>query len=642
MEKPCFHVSSISCFLCWVFISSFFINSLVSLTSPRPDQIEILLAFKNEFPILKCDFLISEQTKSWTSKDAKSFDGVVFDSETGVVTELDLSGACLSGSLSANSSLFRLHHLRYLLLSDNYFDSFSFLPGLGKLTNLEFLDLSYMGLVGEIPSSISSLNRLTKLNLYGNELIGSFSPLLNLSKLSSLDLSENHFSGNVPLPKWLLALPSLRGLFLSHNSLDGIEGSPKMLLNSSLAVLDLRSNAFKGSLPLISPGLCVVLASNNSFTGDIPLSLCNQSYIPILDLSHNNFSGSIPHCLFTMVKDMDLRNNNLTGTLPEIFDKTCSMTTLDFSHNQITGKLPRSLTNCGDLKVLNMEGNRIADTFPFWLKDLPNLKVMVLRSNMFHGPIYSPQHPLSFPHLQIVDISRNKFTGRLPHDYFVNWSTTLISTPQEETELYYMGEGTMYDYYPSMYLRNKGINMELEKILDTYTAIDFSENKLGGQIPESIGLLKSLIVLDLSSNDFSGHIPSSWANLTSLESLDLSRNQLSGKIPQELATLSFLEYINVSHNQLTGQIPHGTRFGGQPSSSFEGNLNLCGLPLKSCFSDKVPSTPEAQEPESSEQEQVVNWKAAAIGYGPGVLFGLAIGQVFYSYKPVLFFKLFRF
>ncbi|KAF2589889.1 hypothetical protein F2Q70_00042108 [Brassica cretica] len=200
-----------------------------------------------------------------------------------------------------------------------------------------------------------------------------------------------------------------------------------------------------------------------------------------------------------------------------------------------------------------------------------------------------------------------------------------------------MGEGTMYDYYPSMYLRNKGINMELEKILDTYTAIDFSENKLGGQIPESIGLLKSLIVLDLSSNDFSGHIPSSWANLTRLESLDLSR-----KIPQELATLSFLAYINVSQNKLTGQIPQSTQMGGQPSSSFEGNLNLCGLPLKSCFSDKVPSTPEAQEPESSEQEQVVNWKAAAMGYGPGVLFGLAIGQVFYSYKSVLFFKLFRF
>ncbi|KAL0884470.1 hypothetical protein Bca101_008451 [Brassica carinata] len=770
-------------FLYCVFISSFFIDNLVSLSFPHPDQIEILMAFKNEFPILKCDFnkfpASEQKTKSWTSKDVKSFDGVVFDNNTGVVTELHLRGACLSGSLSANSSLLRFHHLRYLDLSYNYFDSLSFLPELGKLANLESLDLAYMGLVGEIPSSISSLNRVRDLTLSGNELIGSFSPLLNLSRLSSLDLYDNLFSGNVPcslltmpflssldlsqnhlidsletmncsssskletanlsnnrlsgrileplskltnlknlylsfqnttdpinvvslgfkslelldlsgfaisrlntgysnlntlylnncsnnefptfiknlqklellqisysklkgeVPKWLWSLPSLNLLFLSDNSLDIFEGSPTMLLNSSLKVLDLTSNAFRGSLPIISPRLDFMLASNNSFTGEIPLLLCNQGYLHVLDLAHNHFSGSIPQCLInSSVQHLDLGNNNLIGRL--LFDEGGFLRTLDVSHNQITGKLPRSLTNCTDLEYLNVEGNRIADTFPFWLKHLPNLKVMVLRSKMFHGPIYSPQHPLSFPQLRMVDISRNKFTGSLPHDYFVNWSKLLISTPQEEGNIMYMGDDYWNGYHPSMYLRNKGINMELEKIFLAYTSIDFSENKFGGHIPESISLLKSLIVLNLSNNDFTGHIPSSWANLTSLESLDLSRNQLTGKIPQELGTLSFLEYINVSHNKLTGQIPQGTQFGGQPKSSFEGNVNLCGLPLqKSCFRDKVPSTAEAQEPEPSEQEHVLNWKAVAMGYGPGVLFGLLIGQVFYSYKPVLFYKLFR-
>ena len=75
-----------------------------------------------------------------------------------------------------------------------------------------------------------------------------------------------------------------------------------------------------------------------------------------------------------------------------------------------------------------------------------------------------------------------------------------------------MGDDYFYRYYPSMYLRNKGIDMELEKILVTYTSIDFSENKFGGQIPESIGLLKFFIVLNLFNNDFTGHIPSSWLN----------------------------------------------------------------------------------------------------------------------------------
>ncbi|CAN6903115.1 unnamed protein product, partial [Brassica oleracea] len=421
-------------------------------------------------------------------------------------------------------------------------------------------------------------------------------------------------------------------------------------------MLDLRSNAFRGSLPIfISPRLGVMIASNNSFTGDIPLSLCNQSYLGLLDLSHNNFSGlmsrfktvknteyhgSIPRCLInSSVESMNLRNNNLIGRLPDIFDKRDTLATLDVSYNQISGKLPRSLTNCTYYEVLNVEGNRIADTFPFWLKGLPNLKIIVLRSNKFHGPIYAPQHHLSFPQLRMVDISRNKFTGSLPHDYFVNLSKPLISVPQDEGNMMYMGDHYWNGYHPSMYLRNKGINMELKRIFVAYTSIDFSENKFGGQIPESIRLLKSLIVLNLSSNDFTGHIPSSWANLTRLESLDLSRNQLSESIPQELATLSFLEYIDVSHKKLSGQIPQGTQFGGQPKSSFEGNLNLCGLPLeKSCFGDKAPSTPEAQEPEHPKHEQVLNWKAAAIGYGPGLLFGLATGQVLYSYKPMLFYK----
>lgn len=77
---------------------------------------------------------------------------------TGVVTELHLRGAYLSGSLSANSNLFIFNHLKYLNLSYNYFDSFSFLPELGKLRMLEVLDLSDMDLVDEITSSINSLN----------------------------------------------------------------------------------------------------------------------------------------------------------------------------------------------------------------------------------------------------------------------------------------------------------------------------------------------------------------------------------------------------------------------------------------------------------------------------------------------------
>ncbi|KAL1194086.1 Receptor-like protein 54 [Cardamine amara subsp. amara] len=226
MIKPCLHVFSISCFLCCLLLSSFFVNSLFSHSLPRPDQIEILLAFKNEFPFPNCKFsrranhkavVVGPRTNSWTNKDVNSFHGVVFDNETGVVTKLDLRGSCLSGTLNANSNLFRLHHLRYLDISYNHFDSSSFLAQLGRLTNLEVLDLTYMGLVGEIPSSISNLSRLTDLSLSQNELTGSFSPVYNLTKLSSLSLFNNHFSGNIPCS--LLTMPNLSSIDLSQNHL---------------------------------------------------------------------------------------------------------------------------------------------------------------------------------------------------------------------------------------------------------------------------------------------------------------------------------------------------------------------------------------------------------------------------------------
>ncbi|WZZ20088.1 hypothetical protein YC2023_121475 [Brassica napus] len=787
-------VDSISRFFCCVFSLSFLVTTLVSQPFRRPDQVETLLAFKNEFSI--CN---NSTTSSW-SEDAVSFDGVVFDDDTGAVTDLHLGAACLSGNLKANSSLYRFQHLRYLDLSSNDFSS-SFPAEFGRLTSLEVLDLHHNRFTGEVPSSISNLSRLTSLDLSVNKLTGGFPLVHNLTKLSSISLSYNNFSGTVPsylftmpllssldlrqnnfggpldipnstimfeslvlgnnifsggilepisnlvnliyldlsflnitfpvnftflklqslenldisgnsvsrlnissenafptmlielhlsscnihefpkvlktlqnlqhldisnnslkgkVPAWLWNLPSLTSVRLSHNSINGFEGSPDVLLSSPLLELDLSSNAFHGAFPVIPRSMEFISASNNHFSGGIPRTFCDSIFLNVLDLSSNSFSGAVPGCLSESLQVLNLSNNNLVGELPDIFYGSGSLTTVDVGHNQISGELPRSLRQCTALEILDVESNLIADTFPLWLNVLPVLKVIVLRSNRFYGPISSPdQDHRSFPQLRIIDISHNKFTGSLPPNYFVNWSAPLMSMPEGDHFPKYMvhlgyklpnyfmrPEGARrntylldigWPSYFSMHLRNKGLNTEFEKILETYTFIDFSGNRLGGLIPKSIGLLKSLIVLDLSNNNFTGHIPSSLASLTQLESLDLSRNQLSGIIPQELRVLTFLGYINMSHNKLTGQIPQSPQIEGQARSSFEGNIDLCGRPLKeSCSVEN-----EAPSPKLPKQEHMLNWKAVAIGYGPGVLFGIAMGHVIYSYKPVLFFKLFR-
>ncbi|KFK24487.1 hypothetical protein AALP_AAs74314U000100, partial [Arabis alpina] len=108
--------------LCCVSASSIFTND--SVAACRYSQIQALTQFKNEFDSRGCN-------------QTDYFNGVWCDNTTGLVTKLHLPSGCLSGTLNPNSSLFGLHHLRYLSLSYNEFTSSSLPSGFGNLNKLE-------------------------------------------------------------------------------------------------------------------------------------------------------------------------------------------------------------------------------------------------------------------------------------------------------------------------------------------------------------------------------------------------------------------------------------------------------------------------------------------------------------------------
>ncbi|KAF0916703.1 hypothetical protein E2562_011554 [Oryza meyeriana var. granulata] len=107
-----------------------------------------------------------------------------------------------------------------------------------------------------------------------------------------------------------------------------------------------------------------------------------------------------------------------------------------------------------------------------------------------------------------------------------------------------------------------------------------SGNGFSGRFPESVLRLRHLRRLDLSGNRLTGKIPPEIGHqLPSLLTLHLARNLLVGPLPTSLEAMTRLAKLDVSGNHLQGQIPKRL-VAVFPESSFAGNPELCGAPLR--------------------------------------------------------------
>ncbi|CAL5443125.1 unnamed protein product [Camellia sinensis] len=511
---------------------------------------------------------------------------------------LDLSRNNLHGKIP--NFIGKLIKLEYLALGDNNFNG-PFPCWVANLTKLGYLDISSSQLMGPIPSNISGLNNLQALSLHNNSLNGTLPYwLLNLPSLTGLYLGSNRLSGQIPefqhksklmyinlshnelrgpIPQSISNLVNLTRLDLSSNNLSGVLELQTFSNLKNLDYLDLGFNLIQGPLPVPPPSVSYFRFSQNKLTGEIPSSICNVSFLSILDLSHNHLSGAIPQCLgnfSNILFVLDLRFNAFQGSIPMIFGKGNKLEILNLNGNQFEGPVPRSLTNCRQLQVLDLGNNKINDTFPYWLGILPELQILVLRSNKFHGLIDTSKPKLYFPKLRIVDLSHNKFTGHLPERYFKIFKTMRYKTmPNEKylsVELYDRG---------SIIVTMKGFDPYLTRGLSVFTAIDLSYNKFNGEIPSSICNVSSLSVLDLSHNHLSGTIPQCLGYFSNvlfvldlqfnafqgiiplifgkgnqLQSLNLNGNQFEGPVPQSLTNCRQLQVLDLGNNKINGTFPY--------------------------------------------------------------------------------------
>ncbi|KAM3217900.1 hypothetical protein P3L10_022429 [Capsicum annuum] len=328
-----------------------------------------------------------------------------------------------------------------------------------------------------------------------------------------------------------LACSGLQGKFHSNSSLFQL---------SSLKLLDLSHNDFSGSL--ISPkfgelsSLTHLYLSRSSFTGIIPTEISHLSKLYVLRIWTNdpyglrlgpyNFELLLKN--LTQLRELDLYTVSISSPIPLNF--SFYLTKLQLSGAQLRGILPERVFHLSNLEYLYLSSNSLTGPIPSNVSGLQNLQRLYLSSNYLNGTI--PSRIFSLPSLSWLDLSNNSFSGKIQE--FKSQTLVLVSVKQ---------------------------------------------NQLQGPIPKSFQGQQGLIYLILSQNNFSGHIPSTVCNLKALGVLDLGRNHLNGTIPQCLGEMSGLMILGLNNNSLSGTI--NTTFNTKNQLRI---INLYGNKLKG----KVP------------------------------------------------------
>ncbi|XLR20968.1 leucine-rich repeat receptor protein kinase EMS1-like [Arachis ipaensis] len=520
--------------------------------------------------------------------------GMVSDlSQLQSLEELRLGNNRLNGSI--HEGIGELSNLTELSLGNNLLKGLISETHFSRLYYLESLDLSHNALVFNVSDDWVPLFNLSNIYLACCKLGPNFPTWLHTqTMIENLDISCAGISSTVPNWFWE-PLSQMLNLNISYNRFRGKIESPILpaIVSDQPRSIDLSFNLFEGPIPAFLSTTSQTFLSNNSFSIANPLLCANSTKnMRFMDLSNNDLRGELSDCWrgFESLVVLDLSNNQFYGNMPKSLGSLRNIQSIHLGGNNFSGEIPSSLHNCTQLQIFDAARNKLSGRIPSWIGDnIPKLLVLSLHSNNFHGNI--PLNMCNLYELRVLDLSLNILSGSIPK-CISNLSAMATQEKSNATITHdyhyeYRNEFSRDDaisevsgvYNDSASLTWKGKMSKYGSTLGLLRSIDFSSNRLTGEIPTEMMTLIGLVSLNISRNFFSGHIPPTIGQLKSIDFLDLSRNHLSGTIPSQLVQIDDLSVLDLSYNDLSGEIPLGTQLQTRDASAYAGNPKLCGAPL---------------------------------------------------------------
>ncbi|KAH7518850.1 hypothetical protein FEM48_Zijuj09G0215000 [Ziziphus jujuba var. spinosa] len=417
---------------------------------------------------------------------------------------LDLGSNAFMGNLP--DTLGYIKSLKVLQLQNNSFRG-SIPESIGNLTSVEQV-FRCRNEKSFIPESIGQLSKLVVLDISNNPWEGVITEvhLMNLSRLEefSIAFAHNNISGRAP--NKLRFFPGST-MDLGSNQFDG----PLTLFSSNISTLSLNNNMLSGSIPSdigkAMPMLTYLDISWNSLNGGIPFSI---------DLGDNKFSGKLRPLIgenMVGLMNLQLTSNFFSGNIPPEFCDLTSLHILDLSRNNLSGHIPHCLGNFGEMRSddiyfvgsstlaltngsvkIMAKGRELEYKYP----KLYLINSIDLSYNNLSGEI--PVQLTSLIGLQTLNLKANRLTGKIP----ANICNSQFGTPRGEKEEKDgdVGDKTEKESFERLIPADIGNSKSLE-------TPDLSRNILFGPIPLSMPPLTFLNHLNLSYDNLSGKIPTS-------------------------------------------------------------------------------------------------------------------------------------